>query len=187
MEEELDQTQDIDEPKKTDKKPELKKKRKISPIFYVLLTVALMVTSALAVWYYMNNQQDKSNKADQDTIGILRSNVSDLNKQLKNNKSTTSSAASTTTLKNELDSLRTFCKGTESDNIVGYLQYAENTNGKFGYCVVGKQQSEGAMLIANYSDSKWSRIWSGNGAMDLTNCTKYKLPTSIYADCTGNY
>lgn len=163
-----------------------KDKKTFNKVWYFLLTLILMAAAGFGVYYYMNNQQEKAEQANLKSITDLQNNVKTLNQKLSNQTSQTSTTTSSDS-KNEFDTLKIFCKGTETDNILGPVTYVENTNGKYGLCVVGKPQSEGAMLVAAYQNGKWVRVWAGNGIMEQSLCTKYKIPTSIYADCSGNY
>jgi hypothetical protein len=129
--------------------------------------------------WYVWQSRIKTNKTLDNTVS------SQYNVQ-KSSPTTTPTPAVTAV--NEVESLRTFCKGTDSNTEVGLLLYAENKNGKFGHCEVGiKNSGGGAIVISVYTNSKWAKIWSGNGTMEASLCTKYKIPVSIFSECTGNY
>jgi hypothetical protein len=194
---EVDHTQPQEQmPTSTPNKPVVgPKKPKLSPIMYILITLVLMAATGFGVYYYMNNQQQKTEQANLKNITDLQNNVKTLNKKVK---TTTSSSTSNPSSNNTGSSvqtsvhavaLKTFCQGTNPDTLVGSMQYVENTNGFFGLCGISSksQPGTGGMLVAYYSGGKWIKVWGGNGAMEQSLCTKYKIPTSIYPDCTGNY
>ena len=159
-----------------------------------MIAVAILVAiiAGGGVWYYMNHKLDTQNKSNQTHVSSLQTQITDLNKAVATQTAAakTASAAATAATKtaNEFDSLKTFCLGTDPNTTVGSIQYVENKNGKFGLCGIGsKIDNSGAMMVSTFLSGKWLKVWSGNGVMDASNCTKYKIPTTIYADCSGNY
>jgi hypothetical protein len=154
--------------------------------FHHVLMIALIVVVVAAVgfagWYVWdkNKADDSANITSPTPTPSVTATVTPTATPISN---------TTAVAENELDTLRTFCQGTDPDTLVGSLQYVENTNGKFGLCGIGSRTEEagGAMLVAAYVDGVWTRVWSGNGMMENSLCAEYKIPSTIYADCTGHY
>lgn len=163
------------------------KGKKFLQMFIVAIIIAAIAGGG--VWYYMNNKNKTAKTANDKAISTLNANIADLNKQLaaaKTSKSTTTTTTTTST--NDFATLNTFCLNADPNNEVGTIQLVENTNGKYGNCVVSqKGEPSGGMLISTYLNGKWTKIWEGNGVMEASNCTQYKIPKSIYEDCAGYY
>lgn len=195
MEEEQNQSQEYTVtpiPKTSLNEP---KKPKLNPVMYVLVTMVLMVATGFGVYYYMNNQQEKTKQANLKNITDLQNVVKTLNKKVKTKPSSSAPTAtdtntgSSTQLSVHANSLKTFCQGNTPNILVQTMQYVENANGFYGLCGINIRDRGGAgyLLIAHYSNGKWSKVWEGNGMMEQSLCAEYKIPASIYPDCTGNY
>ena len=193
MEEQTTPTETKDQAMPTPPKPvaDVPKKKSKKFLKIVILIIVIAAIAGGAVWYYMNNKNQTAKKASDKTASTLNASISDLNKQLataKASKTTTTTTTTTQANTNYVASLKTFCLGTNSNNEVGTIQYVENTNGRYGNCVVSqKGEPSGGMLISTYLSGKWTKIWEGNGVMAASNCTQYKIPKSIYEDCAGYY
>jgi cytoskeletal protein RodZ len=168
--------------------PEPKKQGK-SKAALIAVAILVAIIAGGGMWYYMNYRLQNNKKDNSSQVSQLQASITSLNSQLataKNSKTTTTTTTQTST--NEITALKTFCLGTDPNNEVGPIQYVENSNGKYGNCVVSqKNEPGGGMIISTYLNSQWTKIWEGNGIMEASDCTKYKIPTTIYADCTGNY
>jgi uncharacterized protein (UPF0333 family) len=142
--------------------------------FILILIVVVIV--GFAGWYVWQQQQDTNKTLNNFGDSEPTANISP------------TPTPATESTKNELDTLKEFCEPTEETNELGMLQYVENSNGKFASCGINSiEGAGGAMLIAKYINNEWKQIWAGNGIMEASYCTEYKIPSSIYADCTGNY
>jgi hypothetical protein len=148
----------------------------------LLLSMVLIIFTAAiaggATWYYMNNK----NKISLKEISTLKTNVDGLNKQITEVTSGT---------KGELVSLYDFCnKDLDAYSKTERVTYIDNANGKMATCKYEEKDGKtmGWQMIAGYTNGKWDKIWAGSDSvnMEQINCTKYKIPSSIYAGCTIN-
>lgn len=85
---------------------------------------------------------------------------------------------------NELDTLRTFCQGTDPDTVVGKIVYVENAEGKFASCGVGYALiGPGVTIIAYMQNEEWASIVRTQNVLPEAMCNQYNLPGEIgYCD-----
>lgn len=154
----------------------------------ILLVILVLAVVGFAGWYVYQSQH-KTNNTVSNIGGDQSSNITQ--KDTKTSDSTvkpTATPVTQTTTKNELDTLREFCQGADPDTVVSGIVYIENHDGKFATCgITDAEGMGGAMLLSTYLNGKWTKMWAGNGIMDASLCTQYKIPIKIYADCSGNY
>jgi hypothetical protein len=154
-------------------------------VLMVGLIVVVVAVIGFAGWYVYGMNKDTNKTLE--SVGNANTTSDAVVPTVASSDTALSTAVAST--ENELDTLRTFCLGTNPDTLVGSLQYVENTNGNFGLCTIGSKTDEmaGAMLVAAYVGGAWTRVWSGNGMMENSLCAEYKIPSTIYADCIGYY
>lgn len=154
-----------------------------------VIAVIVVVVAGLGFtgWYVWHKNKDDSNKTletSQTTSDANGTVSSDVAVDTVTVTPTPTVAAS----QNELDKIRTYCQNAGTNVIVGSIQYVENSYGKFAMCGIGEAGGVGGgMLVAVYQNGNWSTVWEGNGVMDGSLCTEYKLPYSFNLDCPGWY
>jgi hypothetical protein len=133
----------------------------------ILLVVVILLVAGVGyyVWYSHNKTNNTLN-------GFNNSGPTKTTKTTP----TPSATATPTPATSELAALKTFCESSQ------YVTYVQNPDGRFGKCTV-----DGGMKISVYTNGQWTKVWSGNGVMDSSLCTQYKLPKTVYEDCSGYY
>jgi cytoskeletal protein RodZ len=162
----------------------------------LLITVVLVIVTALvstgATWYYMDSQQKDQQTNNQKQVSQLTTQVKEL-RQTSQAKPTstpipTPTTSTTSTTKSELTSLYDFCiKDLDAFSKTERITYTDTANGKMATCKYEEKDGKtmGWQMIASYANNKWTKIWAGSDSikMEQINCTKYKIPSTIYADC----
>lgn len=151
----------------------------------ILILLIIVICGIVFLGWYVYKSNDKTGK----TLDAISQTDNDPKTSTTPTPATSPTpSATTSSTKNELDKLRDFCANAHANTVVGTVQYIENSNGKYGYCVIGDaNQESGGMMISFYQNGEWTKIFEGNGIMDQNLCTQYKIPTAIYGDCPGYY
>ena len=153
---------------------------------FIAVFVSIIVAGG-GVWYYESTVA-KAQKDDLNSqIALLQSQVKDLQTKTtastaaKTVPATNSQSSSTTTPTDYLATLKTFCDDqSESGSEVKRYYYLENTDGKFGDCVIGQiSGGAGGNLFTKLIDNQWTKIWSGNGFISQATVDQYKIPIEI--------
>lgn len=153
----------------------MKKQLNNSGFHLVMIPFLIIVVGIIgfAGWYVYQSQHKTNN-----TLGeIAQSQLDKAATTVVNIKAT--ATPTPTGAKNELDTLREFCQGTDLNAVVGNIIYAETVDGKFASCGVGPKNGGGATIISYIVDGKWTKITTTQMVLPSTMCTQYKLPSVI--------
>ncbi|MCX6728678.1 MAG: hypothetical protein NTV39_02835 [Candidatus Saccharibacteria bacterium] len=169
-------------------------------LLFVLVAAIAGALSGVAVWAYMNSQNESKAKelnvqitSKTTRINSLQSNVKSLETQVATKTTTaTSSTQQTTSQTGIYESLLNYCK---TDNkTVGFATLSNNTpNGAaqkyFGSCSVAPAGAltGGYVITAVYTNNAWQELFKAQQATPTTDaiCTKNHIPYELLT-CTQN-
>ncbi|MEI6266588.1 MAG: hypothetical protein WCP14_01750 [bacterium] len=149
-----------------------------------ITTVAVALVCG-AVWYYMAQQENFSTeKTKKETVISKDSIIVTASVTPTTTISPSGTPSPTPTIKtntNSAQALKAFCQenGGSSDATDG-ISYMETANGVYGICtMVNGKTLESTTFIAAEISGVWTKVWNGNGVIDLTTCNKYKIPNKM--------
>lgn len=159
----------------------------------VLITSAIVMLSALVVggttWYVMDKSSREVAEANDASVATLQEQISTMEAASATEKAALTEKVETTVeepVANGVSTLETYCTTANDGVLLPGYSYMKNANGEFANCGLGEPDVGGAMLIAKFVNGAWTKLWSGNGVIEVSVCDADKIPNKMSGG-TCNY
>lgn len=150
----------------------------------IAITAGIVIFAALVVggttWYLMDKSEKEVDAANKAQTEELQTKISKLEAAAKKETPPPPPPAATS-----LSTLEEYCKTSNNGILIPSYSYMKNTDGEYANCYVGGETG-GAFLIAKFKAGAWTKLWAGNGVIDVSVCDADKIPNKMSGG-TCNY
>jgi len=138
-------------------------------LIYIIIAVISATISGLAVWFFMNQQNDSDKKTLMSQITAKDTSIADLQKTITNPAVTPVNNIDITTntpivATDDISTLKSFCITDSTMYSLGNFFYASVPSGIYGGCSIGSiGGSSGYYEVTKKVNDVWTEVISGQG------------------------